>query len=107
MTGVQTCALPICQQIAASQEQTKIAMAQAKMAETRVREKEVAIDAANHAADRRSKEALAQADLEQSMLVHSDKLMKDRASMQADDQYRQQEAEFKRQQAMQKLTGIE
>ena len=95
------------QQIAASQEQTKIAMAQAKMAETRVREKEVAIDAANHAADRRSKEALAQADLEQSMLVHSDKLMKDRASMQADDQYRQQEAEFKRQQAMQKLTGIE
>lgn len=90
------------QQIAASQEQTKIAMAQAKMAETRVREKEVAIDAANHAADRRSKEMLAQADLEQSMLVHSDKLLKDRASMQADDQFRQQEAEFKRQQAMQK-----
>ena len=94
------------QQIAASQEQTKIAMAQAKMAETRVREKEVAIDAANHAADRRSKEALAQADLEQSMLVHSDKLMKDRAAMQSDDQYRQQEAEFKRQQAMQRPRGI-
>jgi hypothetical protein len=90
------------QQIAASQEQTKIAMAQAKMAETKVREKEVAIDAANHAADRRSKEALAQADLQQSMLVHSDKLLKDRASMQADDEYRRQEAEFKRQQAMQK-----
>jgi len=95
------------QQIAASQEQTKIAMAQAKMAETRVREKEVAIDAANHAADRRSKEALAQADLQQSMLVHSDKLLKDRAAMQADDQYRQQEAEFKRQQAMQKPFGSE
>jgi len=95
------------QQIAASQEQTKIAMAQAKMAETRVREKEVAIDAANHAADRRSKEMLAQADLEQSMLVHSDKLLKDRASMQADDQFRQQEAEFKRQQAMQKPFGSE
>lgn len=93
------------QQIAASQEQTKIAMAQAKMAETRVREKEVAIDAANHAADRRSKEMLAQADLEQSMLVHSDKLLKDRAAMQADDQYRQQEAEFKRQQAMQRPIG--
>jgi hypothetical protein len=41
------------------------------------------------------------------MLVHSDKLIKDRASMQADQQYRQQEAEFKRQQAMQKPTGIE
>jgi hypothetical protein len=95
------------QQIAASQEQTKIAMAQAKIAETRVREKEVAIDAANHAADRRSKEKLAEADLQQSMLVHSDKLLKDRASMQADQQYRQQEAEFKRQQAMQKPTGIE
>lgn len=89
------------QQIAASQEQTKIAMAQAKMAETRVREKEVAIDAANHAADRRSKEALAQADLEQSMLVHSDKLMRERESFGADQQFRQQEAEFKRQQAMQ------
>jgi hypothetical protein len=95
------------QQIAASQEQTKIAMAQAKIAETRVREKEVAIDAANHAADRRSKEKLAEADLQQSMLVHSDKLLKDRVSMQADQQYRQQEAEFKRQQAMQKPTGIE
>ena len=93
------------QQIAASQEQTKIAMAQAKMAETRVREKEVAIDAANHAADRRSKEMLAQADLEQSMLVHSDKLRKDRESFSADQQFRQQEAEFKRQQAMQKPTG--
>jgi len=90
------------QQIAASQEQTKIAMAQAKMAETRVREKEVAIDAANHAADRRSKEALAQADLEQSMLVHSDKLMRERESFGADQQFRRQEAEFKRQQAMQK-----
>lgn len=95
------------QQIAASQEQTKIAMAQAKMAETKVREKEVAIDAANHAADRRSKEALAQADLQQSMLVHSDKLLKDRAAMQADDEYRRQEAEFKRQQAMQKPFGGE
>ena len=93
------------QQIASSQEQTKIAMAQAKMAETRVREKEVAIDAANHAADRRSKEMLAQADLEQSMLVHSDKLRKDRESFSADQQFRQQEAEFKRQQAMQKPTG--
>lgn len=93
------------QQIAASQEQTKIAMAQAKMAETRVREKEVAIDAANHAADRRSKEMLAQADLEQSMLVHSDKLRKDRESFSADQQFRQQEAEFKRQQAMQKPIG--
>lgn len=89
------------QQIAASQEQTKIAMAQAKMAETRVREKEVAIDAANHAADRRSKEMLAQADLQQSMLVHSDKLMRERESFGADQQFRQQEAEFKRQQAMQ------
>lgn len=93
------------QQIASSQEQTKIAMAQAKMAETRVREKEVAIDAANHAADRRSKEMLAQADLEQSMLVHSDKLRKDRESFSADQQFRQQEAEFKRQQAMQKPIG--
>ena len=107
----------------ASQEQTKIALAQAKIGETRVKEKEVAIDAANHAADRRSKEMLAKIDLEQSMLVHQDKLahqtrqsaqdamfkqgdmQNQMRQSQQDDEFRRQEAEYKRQQESQKPEG--
>lgn len=84
------------QQIAASQEQTKIAMAQSKIAETKVKQQEVAIDAANHAADRRSKENLAKIDLEQSMLVHGDKLVQQQQQSSQDAMFRQQESEYKR-----------
>lgn len=79
------------QQIAATQEQTKLALAKSKMAETEVKRQEVAIDAANHAADRRSKEMLAQADLEQSMLVHADKIKNDQYSAAQDAAFRQNE----------------
>lgn len=84
------------QQIAASQEQTKIAMAQAKIAETKVRQQEVAIDAANHSADRRSKEELARIDLEQSMLVHHDKLAHQQRQSAQDAMFRQQENDYNR-----------
>ena len=84
------------QQIAASQEQTKIAVAQAKIGETKVRQQEVAIDAANHAADRRSKENLAKIDLEQSMLVHGDKIAQQQQKAAQDAMFRQQESDYNR-----------
>jgi hypothetical protein len=82
------------QQIASTQEQTKLAVAQAKMADTKVRQQEVAIDAANHAADRRSKELLAQARLEQTAMVHSDKLAQQQGLAQQEAAFRQQENEL-------------
>ena len=61
-------------QISSVDQQTKIALAKAKLKESDTKAIQAQTDAANHAADRESKEKLAMIDFAQSELVHKDKI---------------------------------
>ena len=80
-------------QISSVDQQTKIALAKAKLKESDTKAIQAQTDSANHAEDRKSKEKLAMIDFAQSELVHKDRLSHDQRQADIDTAMKIQQAQ--------------